>query len=91
MINLNVFKQFSNNKNHNQQHNEALVLLGLLLYRADGKIDLSEQALYDQFLKAIDWQSGISIQSYINTSLAKIRKAENKNNLVLFFSTGLFQ
>lgn len=76
---LNSIKQLLSQKQSqwNQPQREALVDLLLMGMYVDKALSMEESDFIDQELDALDWESGISLSSYVQRATAKVRSAKD--------------
>jgi hypothetical protein len=70
-----LFKQHSSDTNQAQR--EALVDLCLLGMYSDTRVSLAEQDFLNAESAQMQWESGISFDLYLQTTIAKVRAVKN--------------
>ncbi|MEM0909509.1 MAG: TerB family tellurite resistance protein [Pseudomonadota bacterium] len=58
-----------------QNYQEAVIKMMVLLYQVDGKVTLTELEFFDPTISEFDWQSGISIEAFVNHVIHEVRQA----------------
>ncbi len=64
----------------NQTQREAMVDLCLLGMYSDSKLSIDEQDFLNEELDKLSWESGISLSSYLQRVIPKVRTATNDAN-----------
>jgi len=70
-----------------QSFNQALIKLSVLLYQVDGVVTLSEQDYLTSVVDALDWQSPICPEAFLNDTIYQTRQAIDTGNTVSYMRT----
>lgn len=63
-----------------QKEKQALIKLAIFFYQIDKQFREGEQKYFDQWLKTLSWESGVSVASFQSQCIAESAKAIDSND-----------